>query len=903
LEWSGKPVVTKRTLEDSWREVSRCLDEVLDLEAPQRQAWLEALRGRDPKLANLIGSYLTELAELDQQYFLETDPAALLHASTLAGERFGAYTLDKVIGHGGMGTVWLAHRSDGRFEGQVAVKLLNAALIGHPSAQRFVREGQVLAKLQHAHIAHLLDAGVAANSQPYLVLQYIRGESIDQYCDRHNLDVEPRIRLFLDVLAAVAHAHSHLVIHRDLKPTNILVSEDGIVKLLDFGVAALLSADATDATQLTRHVAVGLTPGYAAPEQLRGENVTTATDIYALGLILFVLLAGRHPWLDRGNAPRELMRLTLERDAPRLSDSAVDPDRQRRLRGDLDNILGMALHRNPDERYQSVELFAQDLRHCLAMEPVSARPLSVGYLAGMFIRRHRAAVAAAAAIFVVLLGAVTITTAELLEARDQRDHARFQSRRVEATNEFLGQLLLSDHGPKSAATNYRERIDAAVERLERQYRNAPKFRGRMLVYFADVYGTAQENRRANELLERAHEIGREDNDPELMAYALCDRVLSDTSAGITEGTTQRLTEAQQLLRRTDHAGADVQAACLVAQSAEAADLGDFAGAEKLSLQAKQVIEEDGSEYRQIYGEILSQLSNLYLAADRPQDMLRTIELVGRIQDSNGRDHTSERMWTHENAATALVTMGEIRGALGELRVSNQGMLELSDSGVLPIPSRINYASALGRMGRFDEAMKTIDVAIEEARSAGSPGALARGLLVKANMLLQLKRWEQAEIVIREVTSPDLGGASGQYVSTLVESYTMFLDSARQDWSSAHRRRDRALQLAGYHRTTSPVTQARVLQMAAAAALAEHDTANAEQFAKEALVLFEGLARGPDTSADVGEALMHLAQARMDEASKVEIRSLLTRAVRCLSNGLAPDHPLTLEARALLAAQT
>jgi len=897
-------VVTKRTLEDSWREVSRCLDEVLELEASERPAWLEALRGRDPTLAGLVTAYLTDLAELDQQDFLTTDPAALLNASTLAGERFGAYTLDRVIGHGGMGTVWLAHRSDGRFEGQVAIKLLNAALIGHPSAQRFVREGQVLAKLQHAHIAHLLDAGMAANGQPYLVLQYIRGESIDLYCDRHNLEVEQRIRLFLDVLAAVAHAHSHLIIHRDLKPRNILVSEDGSVKLLDFGVAALVSADTRDETQLTRHVAVGLTPGYAAPEQLRGESVTTATDIYALGLILFELLAGRHPWLDRGTTGRELMQSTLERDAPRLSDSVVDPGRQRRLRGDLDNILGMALRRNPDERYQSVELFAQDLRHFLAMEPVSAQPLSLRYLVGMFIRRHRAAVAAAAAMLVVLLGAVTITAVELVEARDQRDQARFQSQRVAATNDFLGQLLLSDQGSQSTSTNYRERIEAAVDRLERQYRNAPKFRGRMLIYLADIYGTAQENRRADELLERAQQIGREANDPELIAYALCDRVLSDTNVGIGEGTTQRLMEARQLLKRMSHPGADVEAGCLVAESAVAAGQGDFAAAEKLSLQAKRVVEEDGSVYRPIYGETLSQLSNLYLAADRPKDMLRVIELSGRIQDMNGREHTSERMWTHANAAAALVTMGEIRGALAELKLSNQGLLELSDSGVLPIPSRISYAGALGRMGLFDEALKTIDVAIEEGRGAGNPFALARGLLVKANMLLQWKRWEQAGLVLHELNSGDSGGAAaGEYVATMVESYTMLLDCARQDWESAHRHRDRALQLAGYRKTNSPVVQARVLQMAATAALAERDTAHAQQFAKDALALFEGLARGPDTSADVGEALLHLAQSRMNEASKAEIRTLLTRAVRCLSNGLAPDHPLVQEARALLVTLT
>ena len=215
-----------------------------------------------------------------------------------------------------MGTVWLAHRSDGRYEGRVAVKVLNAALLGRPTEQRFVREGSVLARLRHPNIAQLIDAGVAPSGQPYLVLEYVDGERIDRYAEARSLSVEARVRLFLDVLAAVAHAHVRLVVHRDLKPTNILVTQDGVVKLLDFGIAALLGAEDGE---LTREVDPALTPEYAAPEQLLGHPVTTATDVYALGLVLFVLLTGKHPFAPEGKSGPELARATLEQQTPRPS--------------------------------------------------------------------------------------------------------------------------------------------------------------------------------------------------------------------------------------------------------------------------------------------------------------------------------------------------------------------------------------------------------------------------------------------------------------------------------------------------------------------------------------------------------------------------------------------------------
>jgi serine/threonine-protein kinase len=305
-----------------------------------------------------------------------------------------------------MGTVWLARRSDGRYEGRVAVKLLNLALLDPVGSERFRREGTLLARLSHPNIARLLDAGVTGGGQPFLVLEYVEGTRIDRYCDDRRLTPEARLRLFLDVLAAVSHAHANLVVHRDLKPSNILVAQDGTVKLLDFGIAKLLEegqggAEASTLTDVGGRV---LTPEYAAPEQIRGEPVTIATDVYALGVLLYLLLAGRHPTAHDGQSVATYLQGALDTEPPRLSASVTGPEaratsleRLRRLyAGDLDNIVAKALRKRPEERYHTVGALADDLRHHLNDEPVSARPESWGYRTARFIRRHRAGVAAAA---------------------------------------------------------------------------------------------------------------------------------------------------------------------------------------------------------------------------------------------------------------------------------------------------------------------------------------------------------------------------------------------------------------------------------------------------------------------------------------------------------------------------
>jgi len=408
---------------DQWQALSPYLDQALALTDDARAAWLSSLREQDPALAAQLGALLDEHRVLAQEGFLENRRWALPNSTGLAGQALGPYTLISQIGHGGMGSVWLARRSDGRFERKAAVKFVNIALAGRVTEERFKREGSILGRLTHPHIAELLDAGISSDGQPYLILEYVDGPTIDQYCDQHKLDLEARVRLFLDVLSAVAHAHANLIVHRDIKPSNVLVTTGGEVKLLDFGIAKLLEGEGQTgaATLLTHEGGSALTPEYAAPEQLTGQPVTTATDVYALGVLLYVLLSGRHPAGSGLHSPAELVKAVLDLEPPRVSEATTadnskliaerrgaTPDKLRReLRGDLDTIVGKALKKSPQERYASVTEFANDLQRYLKHEPISARPDTLAYRTAKFVRRNRTVVVLTATAIVLVIGSLS----------------------------------------------------------------------------------------------------------------------------------------------------------------------------------------------------------------------------------------------------------------------------------------------------------------------------------------------------------------------------------------------------------------------------------------------------------------------------------------------------------------
>jgi len=513
---------------ERWQRASPHLDRLLDLTTPERDKYLEVLGVEDPLTAADVRSLLTEHHLLTAEGFLASPAVIHRPESTLAGLSFGPYTLVSPIGHGGMGSVWLAERNDGRFTGRAAVKLLNAALLGRTAEKRFRREGTILARLTHPHIARLIDAGLSATGQPFLVLEHIDGRPIDRYCDEQRLPVDERIRLFLDVQTAVAHAHANLIVHRDLKPSNVLVTADGTVKLLDFGIAKLLEADRSTpaVTMLTHEGDVALTPRYAAPEQLSGGPITTATDVYALGVMLFELLTGRHPTGVDTLTSADFVRAITDRDPLRLSAAVrprandddvtaraaargMSPERLHRvLHGDLETILAKALKRSPAERYASVGAFADDLHRYLEQLPIAARGDAFGYRADKFVRRHYSALTTAG-IVVALVGALVVFYT--VRVSTERDRARQEAARSQKVSDLLIGLLTSAdpyRTPDSNDPDAQSPLDLAVQRIDKEMTSEPELQARMLTMVGRTYLRMGLHAKALPLLERALALGR-----------------------------------------------------------------------------------------------------------------------------------------------------------------------------------------------------------------------------------------------------------------------------------------------------------------------------------------------------------------------------------------------------------
>jgi serine/threonine-protein kinase len=504
----------------SWVAFSRLLDEVLELPATERLGWLDRLEAEHESLKPALRAVLVRSAGVETAQWLATLPhtagaAALADESDLrAGALVGPYRLLRELGVGGMGAVWLAERADGTLKRQVALKLPRAAW-SRGLAERMARERDILASLEHPNIARLYDAGTDAQGRPYLALEYVEGQPIDAYCRQRTLSVRQRLDLLLKVAQAVAFAHSRLVVHRDLKPSNVLVTADGQVRLLDFGIAKLMEGERTAETQLTQLAGRALTLDYASPEQIRGEPIGTASDVYSLGVLAYELLAGAKPYkLKRGSAA-ELEEAIAGVDAPLASAVAADAQSRKALKGDLDAILNKALKKEPDQRYATVDAFARDIERYLAGHRVVARPDSLAYRLTRFAKRYRtplvaAAITVAAFGLAIGVGATALVILALLlglaaalwqarKARQQAEIARVQARKAEsesqraqAVQEFLLDLFRANSADqpdpeRARQTTARELLDMGAAKLGTALADQPESRLLLAATLGELY--------------------------------------------------------------------------------------------------------------------------------------------------------------------------------------------------------------------------------------------------------------------------------------------------------------------------------------------------------------------------------------------------------------------------------
>lgn len=508
---------TSRLPDHAARHAAEIVKSALELATEEdARLYLDEACAGDAEIRAEVDSLLkfqTKASHFVDQIALNVAAEALIQDGALAGDQLiGDYRILSKIGAGGMGDVYLAE--DIQLHRKVALKLVRAAMRTDDIVARFRHEEQILAGLNDPNIAHLYGGGVTANGLPFFVMEHVDGLRIDEYCRRHELATEAKLQLFRKVCSAVHYAHQHLVIHRDLKPSNILVTAAGEPKLLDFGIAKLLKADETAPAATLMGV---MTPDYASPEQVRGESITTASDVYSLGVIFYELLTGHSPYQVKTRSPAEIARAITEQEPKRPSTVAAAPtpqevlatpsspgrNRLRRgrrinlrrrgrrryeLRGDLDNIALMALRKEPERRYASVAQFSEDIRRHLDGLPVIARKDTFGYRAAKFIARNKIGVAAAALVFLAIIAGMTVSIWEARLAAKERDQARLKTEQAEQLNKFL-QSILSAASPeeKGKDATVIQVLDDAAERIDTEFSTQPELRAQALLTIGQTY--------------------------------------------------------------------------------------------------------------------------------------------------------------------------------------------------------------------------------------------------------------------------------------------------------------------------------------------------------------------------------------------------------------------------------
>ncbi len=877
--------------------VDALLDALLELPASARAQWLQQTCADDPE----VGAEVSSLAQAAQSMgsFMETPPAAqsveTAEALIAPGSRIGSWRVIRLIGSGGMGEVYEVERAAGGFSQRAAVKVLRSAAASQ--LERFHAEREILARLEHPGIARLYDGGVLAG-RPFMVMELVSGDTITDYCARTHASLALRLRLFMQICEAVAYAHRNLVVHRDLKPGNILVAEDGSVKLLDFGIAKILGDDLKAQTQT---LAAPMTPGYAAPEQLTGEPVTTATDVYALGVLLFELLTGTR--LRSATASiAESVRTIVDQSAPLASrtaatraDGSVPP---RVLRGDLDAIIAKSLRREPSQRYAAVESLRADIERFLAGEPVTARAGARLYIFGRVLRRYRWQAAAIGAVFAAL--AVGLGTAALQAHRAdiERDTARRDLAREEALRYYLTGMFRKSADAHGTSPSAKSMLDESAQRVLREYRDQPELAGRVVVTLADLYQSLEDVEGAATLLQGYLSEAGPKSDPVALADARQKMANIEFLRGNLGQAEQLLSAAESFWAHSPDRYAEEQLEGLGIRARLQRAHGDLAGAILTSQEAiKQRIAVSGRNNREtalLYNSLAISLT----AANRLDEALGAYHETTAIYQALGLGEGLDAQIVLGNTGTLLFRTGQLREAepLLQRAVERERALAGDSAAV---------AAALGYDGKLlsirernDESLRVLGEAVElGSRFAGktSPLTLQNRLFLGEAQLGEGDR-ASARATLEEVRRDvleKLGPSNPLALRCAIGLAQVLaaegrLDGARSDLASAIT----ALRALG---PRGQVTLAEALVASGDAALKQGDSRAAVGAASEALELY---GKGREHSWEVGLARERLGEALAAQHDR-RAREMLEQAAAMLEEQLGSEHSEVRRARMAL----
>ncbi|HEY6124788.1 MAG TPA: protein kinase [Steroidobacteraceae bacterium] len=738
-----------------WKRLSPLLDVALDLTPAERAGWLAAL---PPEHADLRDS----LAEMLSRRLVETDDflnrlpefsAAPVALSLGPGSVVGPYRLQRELGQGGTSSVWLAELADGSIKRSVALKLPHLGLVDRGIEQRIAREREILAGLEHPHIARLYDAGVDERGRPYLALEYVDGVPPDEYCRTEKLNLRQKLSLFLNILRAVAFAHARLIVHRDLKPNNILIAADCDVRLLDFGIARLLQPDLGVRAQHTVAGAAALTPAYAAPEQFTGQPVTVATDVYSLGVILFELLTDASPYAPAGRSLGAYEHEVLYVEPPLMSRTAR-PAEAGALRGDLDVIVAKALEKKPADRYASVEAFASDIERHLAAQPIAARPRSFAYVAKKFVRRNLLPLSITAATVILLSVSLGVAAWQWRDAERQRAMAVDRLANSEAAALFTSTVLIEGMQPGESLTF--EQLIARSEEIARQTgRNDLRSRIFATQFLSDWYRANGMSRRAEEVLTRTIDSLPADSQ-RLGSTLRCSRAYSWRQLGRSDEAIEALTR-EIALNDDDPA---VAAQCMLIRSWIAANSGDSHNALDFAQRALVRYEEAGVESIFTRSELLQALGGAHAIRDEFAAAHEKYREALALFNASGRGHRRASAQVHDDWASVWMNAGNPRRALEEIDIAWQMTRELSP-GAQATDNRIGRrARILGQLAQYDEAQTEWAEALDLARVRGNRPNIAAAFIGRAEIDTLQGRFaeaqeqlQRAEAALRESALP------------------------------------------------------------------------------------------------------------------------------------------------------